>query len=199
MAISRLKSNKNICFNPIRALVCGIFIYLLQTIPTKAQSHIANNNIRYTYLTDTTTDFNSLINQFKGKIIYVDMWATWCGPCRMELRKKKVIHDFKQFADKNNIILLYICCDNDGSKWKQFIAANQLSGYHILVNSHIDKDFHTTFSSVQKRNGKQKRSFYIPRHMIIDTAGDVADSTADNQGTASVFAELNKLSGKHLQ
>ncbi|MDO3624666.1 thioredoxin-like domain-containing protein [Mucilaginibacter sp. BT774] len=180
----------------IRIFVCSVFICLLHTSSSKAQSHLANNNTRYRYLTDTTSDFNGLINQFKGRIIYVDIWATWCSPCRNELRMKKNIHDFKQFADKNNIILLYICCDKNGDNWKQFIAANQLSGYHILVNSHIDSDFHTTFSSVQTRNGKPKRSFFIPRHMIIDTAGRVADSTADSQGAAAVYAALNKLLGR---
>jgi len=182
---------KNIGLNVIRAAILATIVYFVQITPSGAQSYSANNHIQYKYLTDTTVDFDRLISQFKGKIIYVDVWATWCNPGRRELRINKAVHGFKRFADQNNIVLLYICFDKNGSSWKEFIAANKLSGYHLLVNSHIDKDFHTTFSSVQTRNGKLKRSFYIPRHIIVDTAGRVADSTAGSQGTASVYALLN--------
>jgi hypothetical protein len=104
--------------------------------------------------------------------------------------------DFQNYASQNGIVLLYICCDANGKLWKQFISANQLAGYHILVNPLLNEDFHTTFSSVQNRNGKLKRSFYLPRHMIIDQTGTVADSTAGNQGNAGVYAKINKLLGR---
>jgi hypothetical protein len=52
---------------------------------------------------------------------------------------------------------------------------------------------HTTFSAVQNRNGVMKRSFYLPRHIIIDKNGAVADSTATPQGSPAVYATLKKL------
>jgi len=168
-------------------------IFLSFIFPAKAQT-LKNNNIHY--LTDTTANFDSLISEFKGKIIYVDIWATWCSPCTHELQMRKDTKAFKDFASKNDIVILYICCDKNSKEWKSFITANKLTGYHILVNPYLDKDFHTTFSTVQNRKGVMKRSFYIPRHIIIDKNGMVADSSVDSQGSASVYAQLKKLLNK---
>lgn len=149
------------------------------------------NNIQY--ITDTTVNFNGLINKFKGKIIYVDIWASWCSPCKHELQVVKDVKGFEDFARKNDVVILYICCDKNGNSWKSFITANKLSGYHTLVNPHINQDFHTTFSMVQKRQGKMKSSFYLPRHFIIDKNSIVVDSIAAHQGSASVYAKLNAM------
>lgn len=148
------------------------------------------------YLTDTAANFKTLVSQFKGKVVYVDIWATWCGPCKQELRQTKDIRAFADFAQKNNIIILYICADNNTKAWKQFITTNNLAGYHITAGQAMVNDFHTTFSSVQKRSGVMKRSFYIPRHIIVDRSGVIIDSTANSQGTAVVYRQINKLISK---
>lgn len=145
------------------------------------------------YITDTTVNFNALISKFKGKVIYVDAWATWCSPCRQELQKTKQVKDFASFAVKNDIVVLYICCDNNGNKWKQYIAAHNLTGYHFLLNKATQDDFHTTLSQVQNRSGVMKRSLYLPRHIIIDKNGSIADSSAAEQGNVKVYATLKKL------
>jgi thiol-disulfide isomerase/thioredoxin len=168
-------------------IVCGLFAGSVN-----AQTKPIN---KIHYITDTTLSFNGLINKFKNKIIYVDVWASWCGPCKQELQQRKSVKAFQVFAEKNGIVTIYICVDKDASKWKPFITKNNLLGYHILTNSNIYKDFHTDLSEVQNRNGIMKRSFYIPRHFIINKDGAVVYSMADSQGTPKVYAELKKLIG----
>lgn len=158
---------------------------------SNASAQAKNDNIHY--ITDTTLNFNQLVSRFKGKVIYVDIWASWCGPCKKELRNAKQLKDFQAYAKRNDIVILYICCDKTGDQWRSFISANHLSGYHILVNEHLNNDFHTTFSSVQKRRGVMKRSFYLPRHIIVDKMGAVADSAVSYQGDRSVYLQLEKL------
>ena len=170
-----------------------VLVSPLLTISTNAQ---VSSNHRIIYVADTIIDFNTLLSKFKGKIVYVDIWATWCVPCRKELQLKKETKNFEEYALKNNIVVLYICDDKNGNSWKQFIAANKLMGYHILVNRSINETLHTTFSTIQKRNGVMKKSFYIPRHMIIDQTGNVVDSAAERQGSTSVYFKINKLLAK---
>lgn len=176
-------SNKKL---PVLIVLISLFCFG----SVKAQS---THNAEIKYLTDTTVNFNTLLSQFRGKIVYVDIWATWCGPCRHELQKTKDIKAFADFAKKNDIVILYICSDYNLKGWKQFIYANKLAGYHTFAGHAMINDFHTTFSSVQMRNGVMKRSFYLPRHLIVDQSGIVVDSTADSQGTAIVYKQLSKL------
>ncbi|MEN0056889.1 MAG: TlpA disulfide reductase family protein [Mucilaginibacter sp.] len=157
-----------------------------------AQNHCPNLSGIH-YLTDTAANFDQLVHQFKNKIVYVDMWATWCHPCRQELQKTKNVKAFEKFATENNIVILYICCDDDDKKWKSFISANKLNGYHILINKHMEQDFHTTYGEWQNRKGSIKKSLYLPRHLIIDKNRSVADSSAREQGNPLVYAKLKKL------
>jgi len=173
----------------IVSLICLLFVS-----PVRAQT-LKESNIHY--LTDTTVDFNGLISKFKGKVIYVDIWATWCYPCRAELVKQRDIKAFSDFALKNDVVILYICFDRDNKSWKSFIGQNKLTGYHILNYDRLNKDIHERFSYGQtgKKPGEVylKKGFWIPRHMLIDKSGVVTDSLAGPQGEISVYARLNKL------
>lgn len=180
----------------LKLITTLLSLLLLFTIAANAQqNNAANNNIHY--ITDTTCNFKGLINKFKGKVIYINIWATWCHPCRMDLQSKKDVKPFAAFAAKNDIVVLYICGDKNGKAWKGFITANQLVGYHILMNKHVDVDMHTTFGVYQPREGgKMKKSLYLPRHMIIDQHGAVTDSATYQEGSPLLYARLNKIISK---
>ena len=174
-------------------IILFILVGVLCSMSINAQISLSH---KPSFIADTSIDFNSLINKFKGKIVYVDIWATWCIPCRKELQSKKAVRGFEEYASKNNIVLLYIGGDKTKNHWGNFITKNNLVGYHILINQSINNTFHTTFSTVQNRKGIMKRSFYIPRHIIIDQTGAVVDSAADRQGSTSVYLKFNKLLGR---
>jgi peroxiredoxin len=71
------------------------------------------------------------IKQFKGKIIFLNFWATWCGPCKEEMPTLEVLH--QQFKEKN-FILLTISVDYEGIKpVQEFINKHQYT-FPILLD-----------------------------------------------------------------
>lgn len=69
-----------------------------------------------------------MLNKFKGKIIVLDFWATWCGPCRRELPHFKEL--WAKYRTKD-VVFIGISLDKDLEKWKQFIKTENMDWLHV--------------------------------------------------------------------
>jgi thiol-disulfide isomerase/thioredoxin len=100
---------------------------------------------------------------FKNKKVYVDMWATWCAPCRMEFAKAEKL---RKILSSKNIEILYISIDEDRHEknWKDLIKYYNLEGYHIRANSALCEDL--------KKIQNPEKSLYVPWHIMFDEKGN---------------------------
>src|SRR4030066_464396 len=72
-----------------------------------------------------------VLKQFKGKVIFLNFWATWCGPCKEEMPSLEVLH--RQFKEKN-FVLLTISVDYEGIKpVQEFINKHQYT-FPVLLD-----------------------------------------------------------------
>ena len=65
---------------------------------------------------------------FKGKYVYIDLWASWCGPCRKEIPHLQAIEE--QMKD-GNVVFLSISTDADSGAWKKSMAELNLHGHQL--------------------------------------------------------------------
>lgn len=73
----------------------------------------------------TTMDGQNIsIDDMKGKVILIDFWATWCGPCREALPHMKEIA--KKFQGQP-LVVISVSLDSDEQKWKDFVAKNEMT------------------------------------------------------------------------
>lgn len=102
--------------------------------------------------------FKDLMEHFKGKKVFVDMWATWCGPCKEQFQFNPGL---KAYLKANNVEMLYISMDNDQAdrQWKEMIKYYDLSGKHVRTGEALKKDLMNLFW-----DGK---SYSIPRYLIV--------------------------------
>ena len=81
------------------------------------------------------------LSDFQGKYIFIDCWATWCGPCRAQVAPlRQVEEDYKG----KNIVFIGVSSDSDRDKWKAFVKEQKLPG--IQVNISANHPFYEHFA-----------------------------------------------------
>ena len=108
-------------------------------------------------------------DRYKGKVIFMDIWATWCGPCRASFAH---IAPLQEYAAANDVVLLYLSIDRpeDDEKWRKMAAHYNLKGEHVRDQAAFHQEIYDTFG--------HKGALSIPRCVIFDKQGNIRFSTA---------------------
>lgn len=132
----------------------------------------------------------SSLKDFRGKYVYIDVWATWCGPCKVEIPYLKKIE--QKFHDKN-IEFISISVDDarrSGTMakaykdWRAMVKDKNLTGTQLITGNGWDVDFVKDY----KING-------IPRFILIDPRGNIIDPDAPRPSSAKLNKILEDLLG----
>ncbi len=122
---------------------------------------------------------NKIIDENKGKVIYMDFWATWCGPCLMEMKTSRNLAD--SFKGKD-IAFVYCCLKSDKNKWQDQIRELKLPGSSYLLN---DSEYDILSQKFQITG--------IPHYVLIDKNGNVVNKNAPRPSSGEELVEiLNK-------
>lgn len=121
------------------------------------------------------------LDDFKGKFVYVDVWATWCGPCKAEIPYlKEMEHKYK---GKNiEIVSISIDTRDNYETWKNFVKQNNLAGNQLLA----DNDWKSQFITDYGIQG-------IPRFILIDTEGNIVSADAPRPSDPKLVTLLTAL------
>jgi thiol-disulfide isomerase/thioredoxin len=115
--------------------------------------------------TGTTSNGKKVsLSSLKGKVVYVDVWATWCVPCREEFPDSKKL--VKQFEGNDQVVFLYVSVDRNVSAWKKLLKDNSIpAGNHINVQTD------------QPGSLWEKYHLWgIPRYILINSDGTMLET-----------------------
>lgn len=106
------------------------------------------------------SDMVNSILQTDKKYIYIDVWATWCGPCKKEFEFAENLH--KQIG--NNVKFVYLCISSNEKEWRNTREKYQLAGEHYILDEVQSKLLRDALSI----NG-------IPHYILLNNKGEVLD------------------------
>jgi len=122
------------------------------------------------------------LDDFKGKYVYIDVWATWCGPCKGEIPFLKEIE--KKYHGKNiEFVSISVDTKNNTDKWKKMVGDEELVGIQLLA----DNDFSSQFIQDYLIKG-------IPRFILLDPQGNIVNANAPRPSNEKLIELFNELS-----
>ena len=124
---------------------------------------------------------NTKLSDFKGKYVYIDVWATWCGPCIAEIPFLKKVEE--KYEGKNiAFVSISVDVQKDFEKWKKFVKDIQLGGIQLFADKNWNSDFIKSFGINS-----------IPRFILIDPSGKVVSADAARPSDSKLSEQLDAL------
>lgn len=133
----------------------------------------------------TGSQFN--LTSLKGKVVLVDFWATWCGPCRGEIPGVKAIYDKYH---KKGFEVVAVSLDEDKSALEKYIADNKLPWTQIFFEDAKDQGWKNPLAKKYGIDG-------IPAMFLIDRSGRVAHTSV--RGEKAIEKAVIELLSKPAQ
>ena len=122
-----------------------------------------------TSMENDSLTYSTLIENNKGKWLYLDFWASWCGPCKKTMPAAKKLHTE---LENENVTFIYLSLHDKKDKWKSAIASFQIEDQqqYFIENSNLSK--------VIEELGVK----YIPHYLIYNPKGELVHGNANRPG-----------------
>lgn len=120
------------------------------------------------------------LQSFKGQILLVDIWGTWCAPCIEEMPYLTKLQE--EYADRKDVRIMSIACDKKAERWKSFLAKHPTSWHQYLITD----DGNKMLDEVYFCEG-------IPRFIIIGKDGKIISADASRPSEKSFSEYFRKI------
>jgi thiol-disulfide isomerase/thioredoxin len=143
------------------------------------------NKIEFVDRQTTERDFQGFIKSFPGKLIMIDIWATWCGPCKFEFNSYD--SSFYQLLADNQVEMVFLTIDTEDKEktWKEDIAHFNINGYHALAGKTLTRSLHKDIF--------QNGPIIIPHYILIDENGKVLSRDMTRPSSKKFKTDLTTL------
>ncbi len=165
-SISIKTENNELYYNTLNALSTDTAFINAYTTKYNKLLKLKTGNPSPSFTYENYNGQTSTLDDFKGSLLYIDVWATWCGPCKIQI---PFLNKLEEKYKDNNISFVSISIDNlkDIDKWRQMIKEKEMDGVQLIAENAWNSEFAVAYSVKG-----------IPRFILIDADGDIINANA---------------------
>ena len=112
------------------------------------------------------------LSQFKGKVVLLDFWASWCGPC---ISNMPALHEIQEKVAAQPVVFLNVSLDANEAAWKKAIAQHQIQGVHVRSDGRVTQAYNVSG---------------IPRYYLVDPQGLIVEDRLGVWNIDEVVAKI---------
>ena len=154
----------------------GLFNSKIEEKATETDAKKMTNASQMTVLNEKGESIN--LEQLRGKVVFINFWASWCPPCRAEFPSIQKFYD--KYNSNKDLVFLTVNLDDEAASGKTFLEKEKFNVPFLIPNGNIPNEYF---------------SFSLPTTVVLDKAGKVrmhhagmADYSKD-----SLYDEINQL------
>jgi thiol-disulfide isomerase/thioredoxin len=138
-----------------------------------------SSSLKLSTLNGSAIDLEDVVNKNKGKLIYIDFWASWCAPCIRAIPSSKTL----SAKYKDDVVFIYISKDENNTFWKKAAAKHELMDDRSFLIENLHSSKFLEDLQIQA----------IPRYLIYDRTGKLLYQNAPGPDSAEIEAIFKKL------
>jgi len=116
------------------------------------------------------------LSDFKGKVVLVDVWSTWCTPCKKEI---PYLNKLEKELHGKDVVFISVSVDKDKKAWEKYLQEHEMGGIQLIGDKAFD-------SSITKNYNIHS----IPRFLLFDKAGKILNSKADRPSNPALKEQI---------
>jgi thiol-disulfide isomerase/thioredoxin len=137
----------------------------------------SNDVVHMNDLNDYYHSLDDIIASNKGKVIYMDIWASWCGPCKAQMPAS---HQLQEKYKNQDVVFVYVSIDRNNKAWEA-----SAKHFDLMQNSFLARNY-------PKAKLFQKYDVMsIPRYMLFDKNGRLVDSNANRPSSDMISSNID--------
>jgi thiol-disulfide isomerase/thioredoxin len=151
-------------------------LYKMESVEASNEKNVAPN------FTWTENGTKKSLNDFKGKVVLINFWATWCGPCKKEMPDLSKISE--ELKDKDfKMIGMNVFQQPSAPKVEDYLKSNPVSYINVDCNDELVQAF-------AKASGNDMSA--VPVTFILDKEGKIVETAVGGKGKEAFLKMINK-------